>query len=344
MEINITKTKISIILLNNAFEFAKRAAQDVINKEFKFAIINFCSAIEQIIKAKLVLNDWKCIVNRKTINYDDFLRGNFQSITIDKALQQLNDIPKKYSDIINELFQERNKVIHFFNHKLHSENNEEETVIANSIYHAWFYMHKYLSNNRDTLYFQPDFHRIHRELKTVKSYLEEVYKQSLNEVETEKQKGKRIISCDSCGLEAMSANSDNSLVKIGHCLICQHDMPFIEIECGCGTLNHLFEVWDCYCNNEQCEEKISLSTTDIQDALPSISYEFESGHEYGDCNLCDHCDTVGMIEDYYICSNCFEMSETINQCEHCGKLSIFLSSESLIVGCPSCDGIMSGFS
>ncbi|HAT2150953.1 TPA: hypothetical protein I8050_001011 [Legionella pneumophila] len=345
MEKKINTTKISIILMDNAFEFAKRAAQDIISKDFKFAIINFCSSIEQIIKAKLIQNDWKCIVsNESSTSIDDFKNGDFKSIDISTALSKLDkpDNPKGYSKTIKRLFIERNKVIHFYNPKLHDE--DEEELIANLIYQAWFKTHKFLSANRDKLYFQPDFFLIHRELTVVKSYLEEVYSKTLVEVREEEKKGKKILSCCTCGLEAMTADATDDLIKIGHCLICEHHIPFIEVRCTCGMLNYLFELTEYYCVNMECNEKINCLMVDIKGALSPISNEFEYGEEYADCNLCDSCDSVGMIGDYYICSNCFEMSAEINQCECCGKLSTNLSSESCIDGCPSCGGIMSQFS
>lgn len=320
MEKSFDSTKISIILMDNAFEFAKRAAQDILNREFKFAIINFCSSIEQIIKAKLIQNDWKCIViheNDKSI--DDFLNGDFKSIGISTALSKLEkpDNPKGYSKTIKRLFKERNKVIHFYNLKLHDEN--EEKIIVNLIYQAWFKTHKFLSANRDELFLQPDFYLIHRELTVVKSYLEEIYSRTLVEVRKEEKKGKRVLSCCSCGLEAMTDDATTDLIKIGRCLICEHYISFIEVKCTCGIINYSFDIIDYYCSNLDCNEKISILQDDIEEALSPVSYEFEFGEEYADCNSCDSCDSVGMVGDYYICSICFEMSEAIGQCEYCGK-------------------------
>lgn len=346
MEMRNVTTKISIILMDNAFEFAKRAAQDIVNRDFKFAIINFCSSIEQIIKAKLVQNDWRCIVvqQENETSIDDFLNGDFKSIDICSALNKLNKIEKfkGYSKTIEKLFKERNKVIHFYNPKLHDE--DEENIVANLIYQAWFKTHKILTKNRDKLFFQPDFSMIHKELIVVKSYLEEVYSRSLDEVKKKKKEGKKILFCCTCGLEAMTADANNNLIKIGHCLICEHDAPLIEVECTCGMSNYSFEIGEYYCTNSECNEIISFQLTEIEDVLSPISYEFERGEEYADCNFCDSCDSVGMIGDYYLCSNCFEMSEAVAECDNCGKSSTNLSSESCIHGCPSCGGIMSRFS
>lgn len=345
MEKRFDTTKILIILMDNAFEFAKRAAQDIINKEFKFAIINFCSSIEQIIKAKLIQNDWKCIVNQgKVISIDDFLNGDFKSIDIHSALSKLEELYtiKGYAEAINRLFKERNKVIHFYNPKFHDE--DEERIIVRLIYQAWFTTHKFLSANRDKLFFQPDFALIHKELTVLKSYLEEIYSRSLAEVRKEEKKGKKILSCCSCGLEAMTAEANSDLIKIGHCLICEHDIPFIEIRCTCGMMNYSFETSNSYCSNLECNEQISFSTVEIKQVLSPIGYEFESGEEFADCNSCDSCDSVGMLGNYYICSDCFEMFDIIERCEYCGKSSTNLSLDSCVDGCPSCGGIMSKFS
>ncbi|WP_010655152.1 HEPN domain-containing protein [Fluoribacter dumoffii] len=50
MTINIAKN-----LLENAHEFSKRAFMDLANEDYKFSLIHFCAAIEQILKARLVL-------------------------------------------------------------------------------------------------------------------------------------------------------------------------------------------------------------------------------------------------------------------------------------------------
>ena len=120
MTANIAKN-----LLENAQEFTKRASIDLENNDCKFSLIHFCSAIEQILKARLVLEHWTLIIGKNDIdsaNLEGFQEGLFKTITITSVLQRsanlYDNLSKPYVQCIKALFSERNKIIHFYSSEI----------------------------------------------------------------------------------------------------------------------------------------------------------------------------------------------------------------------------------
>lgn len=107
-------------LVCNAIDFLEHSVSEL-EKKPKYSVINFCTAVELFLKARLMLEHWSLIYeDPKKANLAQFLQGDFKSVGIIDGILRLKDIvdleitqdEKKCFDKIRE---HRNQLIHFFN-------------------------------------------------------------------------------------------------------------------------------------------------------------------------------------------------------------------------------------
>ena len=79
-------------LVINALDFLVRAIDEF--QEFpKYSIIHFSAAVEQFLKARLMAEHWTLVVSvRQRADWNNFISGNFQSVTLDEAASILEKV------------------------------------------------------------------------------------------------------------------------------------------------------------------------------------------------------------------------------------------------------------
>src|SRR5262249_9189194 len=106
-------------LVQNAVEFLQRSLK-LLEKHPKHSVIDFCTALELFLKARLLREHWALVVSRiEDANLQSFKNGDFQSVTMDKCLQRLHHITNEKLHLheekcFEEIRNHRNKVVHFF--------------------------------------------------------------------------------------------------------------------------------------------------------------------------------------------------------------------------------------
>ena len=82
-------------LVNNAFDFLTKSAAEFDN-DIKYSIIHFCVAVENILKAELLHNDWRLIFRKsENASWDNFITGDFQSVSLGETITRLREIAQK---------------------------------------------------------------------------------------------------------------------------------------------------------------------------------------------------------------------------------------------------------
>lgn len=74
-------------LVNNAFDFLEQAISEF-DKKPKYSVVHFCTAIELILKARLVHDHWSLIVDG-TPNISKFKDGSFKSINFNELMPRI---------------------------------------------------------------------------------------------------------------------------------------------------------------------------------------------------------------------------------------------------------------
>ena len=133
-------------LVRNAIDFMEKS-NDQLDTAPKYAVINFCSAVELFLKARLLAEHWSLIITdidkgskNKKINFERFKSGNFQSVNLKTSIERLRNIvgvkiSSNEEDSFTKVQQYRNMLVHFF----HPEYIESavEGVINETIPELW---------------------------------------------------------------------------------------------------------------------------------------------------------------------------------------------------------------
>jgi hypothetical protein len=121
-------------MVSNAFAFLSLATSDFANRPDQ-AAIRVYTAIELILKARLLRHDWT-LVPIKPVSRELFEAGDFNSVAFAQACERLSDVvgepvPAELKDRFNALRIRRNHIVHFApleNKDLLSQRaNEKET-------------------------------------------------------------------------------------------------------------------------------------------------------------------------------------------------------------------------
>jgi hypothetical protein len=103
-------------LTDNAIDFLNRAIDDF-KAQPKYSIINFHTAVELFLKARLLREHWSLIV-LKSPDRQKFEAGDFISVPFDEACVRLQNIvqspvPERARKNFDAIRKHRNKMVHF---------------------------------------------------------------------------------------------------------------------------------------------------------------------------------------------------------------------------------------
>lgn len=342
-------------IVTNAIDFLEKSVEEL-NQKPKYSIINFCSAVELFIKARLAAEHWTLIVTKnQTPNHDKVISGDFKSVTLDEAFEKLETVlnsPLHDREILifKKLFSHRNKAVHFY-HDAHI--NEEKMIgliqeIAKEQLNAWYYLYEILKK-RWTESFEHRFieiDKINTKLKAHREFLNVVYNNILSEISRLKETGVTFEICPSCGYESQKHDNikrDRPYYS-AQCLVCDIEMnslviPCSEVECDSDVLF----VGEGFATCSSCET--DLSPIDIERELRDEVNSYiaaKSGEYYEDANCCECGESESVIqvsgtEDYFCCS-CLTVFDEIFFCEWCNTPSTSMTEDSFLTGCDYCEG------
>lgn len=130
-------------ILRNAFDFLKTSAEQF-EQMPKYSIINFSSAIELFLKARLLKEHWSLIVQGEP-NIQNFQQGSFSSIAFKDLIPKINnilgnEINKDTEKYFKELAEDWNYAIHFYHKQIGSGEQQEFIELAAKQLKAWEYL------------------------------------------------------------------------------------------------------------------------------------------------------------------------------------------------------------
>jgi hypothetical protein len=200
-------------LVRNAFDFLGRSVGDLLqeNKSPKYSVIDFCTALELFLKARLLKEHWVLIYdNPKVANLAEFRRGDFRSVAMQDAIARLNNVRNlQISDDARKTFdgirQHRNRLIHFFHPTFTYEpdNTALQAVVA-ELCRAWFCLRLLLAEIwRDSFAsFLPEIETVDRLMRTKREFLRAIFEARLPDIEKGKKRGVVFSVCGACHWEA----------------------------------------------------------------------------------------------------------------------------------------------
>lgn len=337
-------------LVENGFDFLGKAVEDLSNHP-KFSIIHFHAAVELFLKARLMDEHWSLVITqRQEPDWEKFISGNFQSVSLDEAAQRLEKVARsgltqQEFQLFREITIHRNKAVHFF-HEAHTEEENKEKLrsIVKQQLTAWYFLHQLLTRRWADVFSKWSvlIADIDKRLKSLHQYLQITYEQIKSEIEKRKSEGELFCLCPSCGFESQHNGPDNDIVFESECLVCSLMEKKLKLDCpNCSHevvfINEGFGI----CDN--CGKKFEPSDL-VEELMDSSATHmaFKDGDDSWDLGNCSDCDgyhtVVKTSDETYMCASCFLILDHLQRCDWCNEPNTGDMEHSLWAGCNHCDG------
>jgi len=340
-------------VVRNAFDFLGRSI-DELERHPKYSIINFYSAVELFLKARLLKEHWALIVVRpEQADKAGFLRGDFQSVSLKEANERLTKIAS--DGLLDDEFKcfdglrkERNQMVHFA-HVAQGEGEEArkamERIVAE---HAkgWLHLRRLLAGRwRD--HFEAHAETIDAMDVRMREQTRALGPRFLllaDEIEAATATGRHFMDCPSCGFKSFEVG-EPAWIGRGECLTCGYASAVVTLDCvneECGEPILLDEAygWCSHCDQKYSPDVIVALIDDErliefhrpQDGDPPV---------WANCGDCESHESVAHLKtEEWFCTECFSLFEEseVENCEWCGSPSSALPEESMVNGCSQCGG------
>lgn len=318
------------LLVGNAFDFLSKAIGEV-ESQPKFSIINFYSAVELFLKARLLADHWSLVVN-KDADRKKFEAGDFVSVSFEVACERLNKIvqsplPETTKASFDAIRKHRNQMVHF-HHAIQSSDTVLIQTIAKEQFVAWYYLHKLLTEQWGTLFgaYKAQIASIEIHLKPHRGFLSAKFSDLESQLASDKATGKSVRKCGVCKFVAAVETAAIGSLTYYKCKVCDYGAANLVLECSDCANEGDFDGGNFICADCGYEESVEAVVERFAEVTPA------------NCAWCDGHQTVAEFESGYLCLACLEHVDEIAECEWCGEANTGDMSESYLLGCGHCDG------
>lgn len=320
-------------LVKNAIDFINSSFDDLDSRP-KNSIVDFYTAVELFLKARLMKEHWSLIVSKPELaNLERFQEGDFQSVTLQNAVDRLHNIigesiEEKTLENFKTLGEHRNQIVHFSHTDYVDKDSSKANVVVEQ-WASWHYLHGLLTEKWEDIFdsFNEDIALLHKRMLEQKQFLEARFAALGEEINRKKEEGSKIFLCESCGFESAIECEEHEWGVDYNCLVCSTKGIALKKTnekipcCKCGVEYEFFnkELKKCpSCNadiqtNEvikQCKNKYKVGDDSWEEGNPHIAY----------CHICEHIEpSVFYIDGLWSCVSCFDRGWQAITCPHCGK-------------------------
>lgn len=345
----MTKKKLNSALRNlseSAFDFLERSV-DEIKEHPKYSVIHFATAVELLLKARLMREHWTLVVDRASdVSLGDFLSGQCKTVTQADAIKRLNgacgeSIPKDAIAQFGKIAAHRNRMIHFF-HEAGAGQADQALIekIVREQCLSWFYLERLLSEWGDQFEeFETSILGLRWKMRRNRDYLRVAFDRLLPKINADKKTGTTFKICSGCGYEASAVTDASDIFFEKNCRVCGLGEAYLELSCPgeCGKTLHI----EADSGSHTCEECGHVVTADeLGDALNT---EYSDPTDFDtpmNCVMCSGYHTGVQHHDKFICTECLATADSAPLCEWCNERQIGGGDLefSYHSGCEFCDG------
>lgn len=307
--------ELRLSLVENALDFfheAVKDAQEPDPKRLKYTVLHSASAVELILKARLVLEHWTLVFRDPgKAEVDNFKGGKFQSVDFQEAQERLERICKidlaKHKPILKVLRETRNRVQHF---EFSADLPEVASMLAKAWSFLWDFIHDNLPDEVDEHCLLID------EIKELVVKQEDFIDQRLAEIEPKlesaKNEGSLVLACPSCLQETLEVAGGENPV----CHFCRYENDAEQVADDWAS------VFVGYPHTDPKERYISPVLKECRNCGYETMIEFESGSMYP-------------ADPAWICFTCGGEGSPTTKCHSCGEEFTW---EADVYICPDCRG------
>ena len=334
-------------LAKSAFDFFEKAFAEV-QVEPKYSAMHFYNGIELLFKARLLHEHWSLVVAKpEGSSLAKFKRGDFQSVTLEGAIQRLENIAeervsKEEKACFASLGNHRNRIVHFL-HDGYAGDVPDSSIVSGVVaeqFRAWVYVHRRLEKewSEHFLAHSKLIGSLNETIKKNRQFLSAKFELVRPEIHGHRVKGSEVVACDSCGFDSVLVEPWEPPVRNGGCIVCGRASRTIAMECPECDDTVFFEEGDGTCS--KCDTNFDLSDL-VERFAPD--YDPREGQS-SDSGYCPDCEltkyyTVVPWSDGYVCLNCTSTFDRISHCGWCSEqVAGELDESSYLTGCLMCEG------
>ena len=333
-------------VVENGFDFLQSAFEQFESKP-KYSVIHFCSAIELLLKSRLIHEHWSLAV-MKEADKQKFETGNFISVGMSEALERIKkvlgeELPKEAVECFNAIAQHRNRMIHFY-HEAASSGAEVKLIeaIAREQCAGWFFLRRILESWNDIYTsYSERIKDLNAQMKGHRIYLQTVYEKIKPEIKSEEAKGKIYRTCPSCNFDASAESEVTEHLCEYTCKVCLYSEHLIKVACpGEGCDNYIMLDGRDYDNRTCGECDYEVDKDELEEILSTSDDDYTNPSPLANCAFCSTQYCVIPHHDFYICLDCLAVEKEIAGCEWCSEAQIGGGDleYSYHGGCEFCDG------
>ena len=332
-------------LVENGLDFLFQAIAELEDKP-KYSVINFYTAVELFVKARLMHEHWSLVVSKEP-DLTKFLSGDFHSVSLHEASKRLknivgNGLSKEELKAFQSIGKHRNKMVHFF-HEASSVDSKEEYIrsIVKEQLKAWYFLHQLLTVKWKGEFstWRDKIEELDVLLKKHHEFLQVIFDEISPKIK--EMEGYLANGCSSCGIEAQMFSEEQETVYDAICLVCGFKQKCLDIECeDCG--GNVYFVDEGFASCEDCNKV--YEPEDVANVIKDSHAEYVAGKEgsdtSGSCSNCESYNTVVLTKnDEWVCASCFSVFDSLNPCGYCNHLNSGNMEDSYALGCYLCEGM-----
>ncbi len=328
-------------LITNATDFLKSATADLTARP-KHSVIAFYTAIELILKARLMAEHWTLVVS-KNADRSSFAKGDFLSVSFDEACTRLQSVigsplPDGAKAIFNSLRKHRNKMVHFY-HDGETDKNALESIALEQLL-GWRALVALMENQWQATFANMafDITAIDEGFAEHRLYAKAKFESIAERLKAITDKGGVLVKCGSCSFVAAERDEDADDVFSSRCHVCNGYRRWMVTPCEqCGE--PLTNEGDDGATCDHCDASYT-----VDQLVQQLDEEVVTKDNYFDaltpanCASCDGYHTVITWKDGYVCLACIDFTDELDKCGWCGEANNGDLEMSGIRGCSACDG------
>lgn len=333
-------------LVENALDFFGRAVDEVDDSP-KYSIIHFSTAVELILKARLLKEHWSLVFSQlDAAEPEKLVSGEFRSVNFTDARLRLKKIVSEElttseRQTFSQLRDHRNQLIHFVPEAYETEVHEEARQDAVSeLCRGWHYLYGLVADRWGDEFadFEEKLGELNEDMLEIREFLEAKFDALQDRLAELEREGVEIRSCPSCGYSAVKMGGESGLLKEPRCLVCNWTSSVLEVECPeCGEHIWSFELGEGSCDN--CGFGLSLDWLLDQYGPVVTEEDYFIPHLPASCDWCEHPErSVVDWGDGFLCLACLRTHDRVSCCGFCNEPITGSAEDTYLTGCMWCEG------
>ena len=347
-----TKEEMFNAVVRNAIDFVN-SSLDGLDKRPKNGIVDFYTAIELFLKARLMEEHWTLIIGKPAeANLQSFGIGDFNSVSLEEAAKRLKDVlgdplPEKALKNFKALGEHRNQIVHFAHTDYPDVAGAKAGVVAEQ-WASWHYLHDLLTNNWRSTFdaHLGEIRRLNERMLRQKDFIQTRYKELEVSIRTKIQAGSTIIQCGHCHMPSALVTRNHRWGTDYECMVCHVDGAAAHATNAvvtCDKCDNEFEFFKKEVDAcPHCGESV-----DTDKLITLCSHKYTQGDDWceegrlhiASCHSCLQArPSVFFVDGMWSCVSCFDRGWQAVSCPNCDQFVTGDMDAIKYLGCFKCEG------